>query len=170
MDIQNIAIAHKILIFVLKMIVKNKIEKPFGPSGTTMGLFLFVVGIGITFFSLVGGIIFIIVGGFVGFTSTITLVDSSQRRVKYATNIFGTLPIGKWVAIEDGMKLGLKKSHQGFRIYTRANSMDIHIQDIRIMLFGLDNKPILPVNTCDSIESAKSELEKLSNQLKLGII
>ena len=38
------------------------------------------------------------------------------------------------------------------------------------MLFGADNKQIMPIRKFDSLDSAKIELEGLSNQFGLGLV
>jgi hypothetical protein len=151
------------------MIIKNKIEKPFGPGGSSMGFFLFIAGVIITYFSFIG-LIFAFIGAFMGFTTMSTIIDIDNRRVKNVHYIFGIIPIGKWIEIVSGMQLGLKKIHRGYRTSTRGNSLDIHINDVRIMLYSFDNKIIMPLKKLDSIDKAKEELEQLSNQLELVVI
>lgn len=152
------------------MITRNKLDKVFGPFGSSAGFFLFLGGIISTFYSPVG-LIIAVIGSFVSFTSTSTFVDSENKRIKYSNNLFGILPVGKWVDIKPEMKLGLKKSHQGYQAYTRANQpAGIHINDIRIFLYGSDNKQIMPIKKFNSYESSKKELNELSIILGLGII
>ena len=148
--------------------IKNKLEKPFGPGGSWTGIFMFILGIISTFYSPVG-LIPVILGAFIGFTSTSTIIDIINRRAKNVNYIFGIVPIGKWVKIVYGMKLGLKKIHRGYRTSTRGHSLDVHIKDIRIVLYSFDNKEIMHLKKFDSVDDAKKELELLSNQLELVI-
>jgi len=46
----------------------------------------------------------------------------------------------------------------------------IHYNDIRIVLYGSDNKQIMPIKKFDSYESSKIELKNLSSLLGLDII
>lgn len=50
------------------MITRNKLDKTFGPVGSLAGIF----------YSLTG-LILVLIGAFVGFTSTMTLVDFVKR-------------------------------------------------------------------------------------------
>jgi hypothetical protein len=152
------------------MIIKNKLDVAFGPFGSSTGFFLFIGGIVATYFS-VFGLIIVIIGAFAGFTSTSTFIDSDNKRIKFSNNLFGIIPVGKWIDIKSGMKIGLKKSHKGYRAYIRGTQpIGIHINDIRIYLYGPDNKQIMPVKKVDSYESSKRELDELSNMLGLEII
>ena len=151
------------------MIIKNKLDKPFGPMGTSAGIFMLIAGLVATYFAL-SGLILVIIGAFMGFTSTSTLLDTDKKRIKFSNNLFGILPFGKWINIKTGMKIGLINMHRGYRAYSRSNRMlDIRSKDIRIMLYGADNKQIMPVKKFDSLDLAKIELEKLSDLLGLGL-
>lgn len=69
------------------------------------------------------------------------------------------------------MKIGLKKNHRGYRTYIRGTQkIGIHYNDIRIFLYGTDNKLILPIKKFDVHESSIKELNELSIILKLDII
>jgi hypothetical protein len=152
------------------MIIKNKLDIAFGPFGSSTGFFLFLGGIISTYFSLFG-VIIALIGAFVSFTSTCTFIDPDKKRIKFSNNLFGIFPVGKWIDIRPGMKLGLKKSHKGYQAYIRGTQpIGIHINDIRIYLYGPDNKKIMPIKKFDSYESSKRELVELSKILELEII
>lgn len=152
------------------MIIKNKLDIAFGPFGSSTGFFLFIGGIIATYFSIFG-LIIVIIGAFAGFTSTSTFIDSDNKRIKFSNNLFGFISVGKWIDIKPGMKIGLKKSHKGYRAYIRGTQpIGIHINDIRIYLYGPDNKLIMPVKKINSYASSKRELSELSNLLGLEII
>jgi len=149
--------------------IKNRIEKPFGPGGSWTGIFIFLAGIITTYYTL-AGLALVIPGAFIGFTSTSTIIDINSRRARHVYYIFGILPVGKWIKIEYGMKLGLKKVHRGYRTSTRGHSLDVHINDIRIILYSFNNKEIMPLKRFESADAARKEIGLLSNQLELVII
>lgn len=152
------------------MIIKNKLDKTFGPFGTSTGFFMLLGGIIATYYSFFG-LFIAIIGGFVCFTSTSTFVDTNNKRIKYSNNLFGIIPVGKWIDIQPDMKLGLKKSHRGYRAYIRGTQkIGIHYNDIRIFLYKSDNKQIMPIKKFDSYETSKIELNNLSSLLGLDII
>jgi hypothetical protein len=152
------------------MVIKNKLDKTFGPFGSSTGFFLFLGGVLATYYSLIG-LIIAIIGAFASFTTTSTFIDYDNKRIKFSNNLFGIFPVGKWNDIKPGMKIGLKKSHKGYQAYIRGTQpIGLHINDIRIFLYGPDNKQIMPVKKFDSYESSKRELLELSNMLGLEII
>ncbi len=149
--------------------IKNKLEKVFGPFGTSTGFFLLLGGIIATYFSFFG-LVLVLIGAFVTFTSTNTYIDLDNKKIKYSSNLFGIIPVGKWINIKPDMKIGLKKAHRGYVGYIRGTQpVDIHYHDIRIFLYDFENKPMIPIKKFDSYESAKKELDNLSSLLGIGI-
>jgi hypothetical protein len=152
------------------MIIKNKLDKTFGPFGSSTGYFMLLGGIIATYYSFVG-LFIAIVGAFAAFTSTSTLIDTDNKKAKFSDNLFGIIPVGKWIDIKPDMKIGLKKSHKGYVGYIRGTQpVDIHYKDIRIFLYDSGNKQIMPIKKFNSYESSKNELNSLSTLLGLAII
>jgi hypothetical protein len=152
------------------MTTKNKLDKSFGPVGTSAGIFLFAAGLIITFYSL-PGLILVLIGAFVGFTSTSTLIDFDKKRIRFSNNIFGIIPIGQWISIQTDMKIGIKKSNKVWRAYSRSNrTLDIANNDYRLILYDSKGKEIMPLQKSDNLDSAKLNLDKISKQLGIGII
>jgi len=149
------------------LIIKNKLDKTFGPFGTSTGFFIMIGGIIATFYSFLG-LIIALVGAFACFTSTSTIIDTDNKRIKHSDNLFGIIPVGKWIDIKPDMKIGLKKFHRGYRAYIRGTQkVGIHYNDIRIFLYDSANKQLVPINKFDSYESSKNELNNLSSLLGL---
>jgi len=152
------------------MITKNKLDKSFGPVGTSAGIFMFIAGIVVTFYSFTG-LILVFIGAFVGFTSTSTIIDNDKKSIKFSNNLFGFIKTVQWIDIKPEMKLGLKKSNRVYRAYSRSNrTLDIDSKDIRLILYRADNKQIMPIKKFDSLDIAKVELKKSGNQLGLSLI
>jgi hypothetical protein len=149
------------------MIIKNKLDKSFGPVGTSAGIFLFIIGI-ITLYSSWFGLILVLLGAFVGFSSTSTIIDSDNRRVKFSNNLFGIIQTGKWIFVNQDMKIGIRESNVTWRAYSRGNrSLDIDNKDFRLVLLDSENQEIMTLKKTDSLQSAKAELEILCNKLAL---
>ncbi len=152
------------------MLITNKLDKTFGPFGSSTGFFLMAGGIIATYFS-VFGIILAIIGAFAAFTSTSAIIDTDNRKIKYSDNLFGIFRMGKWVDIKPGMKLGLTRSHRGFVGYIRGTQpASIHYNDIRIILYDSNNRRIMPVMKSDSYEGSVNELNKLGALLGLQTV
>ena len=152
------------------MIVKNKLDRLFGSTGRTAGFCLLLAGFPATYYSLIG-LILIISGAFIAFTTTSSVLDIENKRIKLSNNLFGIISVGKWIDIKPEMKLGLKKTRMGSRSYSMSNiPIDNHTDDIRIMLFSSDNSRIMPVKKFTTLESSKTELDELSITLGLNKI
>jgi hypothetical protein len=149
------------------MIENNLLEKSFGPVGTTAGSVLFIVGL-ILLFTHLTGLILILIGAFVGFSSTSAMIDYEKKRVKISNNLFGIIKTGKWLCIEPTMKIGIKESSLTWRSYSMGNrALDIVNKEYRIILFDSGNKEIIPIKRAKSKESAIIELETMGNRLGL---
>lgn len=149
------------------MIANNKLDKAFGPVGTSSGIFLFVAGLILTCFYF-SGIILVLIGAFVGFTYESTLIDDDKKRVKFSNNLFGIIKTGKWIQIESSMKIGIKESNITWQAHSRGDrTLDITDKDFRIILIDSENREIMPLKKTSSLESAKMELEIIGN--KFGI-
>lgn len=152
------------------MKTKNKLDKPFGETGTTVGYVLLIAGIGASFSSLYA-LLLALFGAFIAFTSKYTILDTQKKKVKSSDHIFGLIPTGKWVDIKPDMKLGLNKSHKAYRVYSRSNrQLDIHQSDIRIILYNSELKSIFDIEKFKDIEKANHKLAELSDKLQLEII
>jgi len=149
---------------------KNKLDRVFGPFGSSMGFFLLLGGILATYFSFIG-LIIILIGAFISFTTTSTLIDFENKKVKFSNNLFGIIAIGRWINIKPDMKVGMKKIHRGYRAYIRGTqAVDIHNKDFRLILYSSDNKQIMPLIKFNSYDSSKAALQELSSSLGLNII
>ena len=152
------------------MITNNRLDKSFGLVGTSAGMFLFLVGLILSFFYF-SGLILLLLGAFVGFTSTSTLIDFDNKRVKFSNNFFGVIQSGKWMPLENSMKIGIKKSNQTYRSYSMGNRvLDIPQNDFRLVLFDSNNREIMPLKKTDTLDAAKAELELMSGKLGLAKI
>jgi len=153
-----------------KMIIKNKLDKSFGPSGTFAGYTIFVVGI-ITTYSNWGGLLLILVGAFMGFSSTSSLLDPDKKKMKFSNNLFGFIHTGKWIDIDATMKVGIKESNIRWTTFSRSNrSIDTVKNDLRIALYNSEEKEIMEISKHVSLESAMPMLKIISDQLGLSSI
>jgi hypothetical protein len=162
-DSKNIYLREKI-----NMIVENKLDKSFGPIGSVAGITLLIVGLILVYFSL-AGLFLIILGAFVGLSSTSSFIDYERARMKFSTNLFGIISIGKWVDVSPDMRIGIAKSNKTWRAYSRGNrTLDITNQDFRITLYDSTDHPIMPINKHKTLDSARKDIEEISS--KLGVL
>lgn len=149
------------------MIIENKLDsRSFGPFGSSTGLFMFLIGLIFSYFNLTG-LIIAIIGAFIAFTSTGTIIDTENRRIKHADYLFGLFPVGKWVYVQPGMKLGLKEVKRGYVGYIRSNQpVEMRSAEIRIFLFDSSRKKVMPIKKIKP-DAAEAELGSLG--LLLGL-
>jgi hypothetical protein len=166
----------------------NKIEKTFGPMAFAGKIMFFVlcvpifggiIGVVNSFsvynmkeaMAMVVIILLFFIGAFTGFTATYSYIDLKNKRIKYSTQLFGIIPIGKWTYLTSDMKLGLKKSTDNWGAYSQSNrSTSLSYSDLKIMLYDAEDTEIIPVKKVKKAKNAESELEKLSKLLNLEII
>ena len=152
------------------MIIRNNFEKSFGPVGAPSGVILFITGLIVTCFYF-SGVILILIGAFVGFSSTSTFIDYENKRVRFSNNLFGIIRTGKWMNIDHTMKIGISHSDVTWRTFSRGNrTLDITGKEVRIILLDSKNSEIMPLKKADSYESAKTESEEIGNRLGLSWI
>jgi hypothetical protein len=152
------------------MIVKNKLDKSFGPSGTFAGYTIFIIGL-ITTYTNLGGLILVLVGAFMGFSSTSTLIDLDKKRIMFSNNLFGFIKTGKWIDIDPTMKVGIKESNITWTTFSRSNrSIDSVKKDFRIVLCDSADIEIMEISKNKSLDAAMAQLETLSRQLGLSAI
>jgi len=148
----------------------NKLDNAYGPVGRASGSLLLLAGVILVFYSF-SGLILILMGGFIGFTYTSVNVDFYRRRVKFTNMILGIVPVGKWLVIQDDMKIGIKKSNKSWSAYSRGNrELEIPANDYRLILCDSKGREIMAVKKFDSLEEAKISLDVYSKQLGTGVI
>jgi hypothetical protein len=146
----------------------NRLDRVFGPFGTSTGTFMTIGGMVMIYYSLYG-IFVVIIGLFVGLTSTSTIIDWDKKQLKHSTNFFGIFKTGPWISIEPGMRLGIKRSRKAWQAYSRSNMpLSLSFSDYRIVLYGANNKQIMPIMKTSSLEMARQQLEELSGKLGLN--
>ena len=151
------------------MIINNKLDQSFGPVGSFAGILVFAAGlVSIYYFSLYS-LILVLIGAFVGFTNSSTLIDFDKKQIRFSNNLFGVIKTGQWITVQPDMKIGISKSNKVWRSYSAGNrTHDIENKDYRLILYDSSGKIIMPVLKVPDLNSAKSELEKICKQLGLS--
>ncbi|MDR2009439.1 MAG: hypothetical protein LBQ22_03050 [Bacteroidales bacterium] len=150
--------------------INNKLYKIFGPFSSGIGIVVIIIGIMTLFENVLIGIIIILIGIFVGFSYTSTVVDINKKRIRFLNNLFGLIPVGKWVDIKSDMKIGLKRNNKRWRIYSRSNrKFDLYEKDYLLILYDYNDKVIMPVKKNDNLECAKSEGVGIAEQFGINI-
>jgi hypothetical protein len=134
----------------------------FGPSQSYMGYVFIGVGIFCSYYSLII-LVFIIPGLFMAFTSTGTIIDTDNKRVKPYTMFFGFIRTGKWTGVNQFSRFGIKKLNSRYSSYSRANiRLDINTSDIRLELINIDGTGKVLLNKYKNVEDAQKEKDRLA--------
>lgn len=151
------------------MTTNYKLDKVFGPVGTAAGFILIIAGLIMTYQSPIA-LILVVIGGFIGFTDTSSVIDLEGRRIRMSNNIFGFIRTGKWMNIEPDMRLGIERPGMVWRSYSRSNrSITISNKEIRIFLYDSNNRKVMPVMKHKTYQTARAELMNLSQELGLKV-
>jgi len=149
------------------VVERNKLDQTFGSAGTSAGIFLVFVGV-IVSCVYPSALVLILIGGFVGFTSTSVLIDYTNKKVKFANNIFGFIPVGRWVHVDPSMRVDIRKSNLTYRAFSRGNRpLDLEQHDFRLVLLDLQGVEIMPLKKFTTREVAMLEVEMMEKRLGL---
>ena len=85
------------------MIINNKLDQSFGPVGSFAGIVVFVAGLGAVYYSLYA-VILALIGAFVCFSYSCTLIDLDKKRIRFSNNLFGVIKTDQWITVKPDMK------------------------------------------------------------------
>ncbi len=151
------------------MIINNKIDKVFGPSGVFAGYVLMTVGL-ISSFYYPTALILLVIGGYTAFTTSGTIIDTDKKRIKHYISHFGLLKSGKWLELESFTGIQISRSNISYSTFSRSNrQLDTKKKGYRILLVDKNKKAGIPLMHCKSLDDAKVEAERLSKSLALPV-
>jgi hypothetical protein len=143
------------------------LDKSFGPAGSTAGVIVFIAGLAMVYFHFTG-LILVVVGAFVGFSTSSAILDYDQKRIRFSNNIFGIIKTGKWMLVDPTMKVGLKKSNRAYRAYSQGNrTTETTLTDFRVYICDAGNREIMEVRKCNSPEEASKACDTIAVSLDL---
>jgi hypothetical protein len=139
----------------------NKLGKVFGPVQIYMGYVFIACGILCASYSFTS-LFLIIPGAFMAFTSTGTIVDTDNKRVKPYTLFFGIMRTGKWIDAGQFTRFSIKKVTKNHTSYSRGSvRLDMDQSEIRLLLINSDNTKNVVLNKFCKFEEAQLEMKEL---------
>lgn len=136
--------------------------KFFGPSASYAGLILIAAGILTMSYSLTA-LVLVVPGAFLAFTSTGTLIDTANKRIRPYTSFFVIIRTGKWINIDQFTRFSISKATRKYTSYSRANvRFDMDVSAIRLLLLNHDGTRKVVINNYEKFEDAQKEMDKLS--------
>lgn len=149
--------------------INNKLDKSFGPAGSSAGIFIFVVGIGMCFFTW-WAIVALLLGAFVGFSYSGSLIHEQDKRFCFYNYFLGFIPIGKCLKAEAGMYLHLQRSNRVYTNYSRGNRpLDMPDKSIRLYLYDKNGAVLFPLKKYRQKEQAKEDAVFIAEKVGLPL-
>ena len=149
------------------MISDHKLDKLLGPAGVFAGYSIIIFGLIGLYFAFTGFIL-VVMGMFMAFTYDGTSIDSSSRRIKNYTCLFGLFKIGKWHSINEFTKFCILKSNRTYTSYSRVYiPLTLKSSDIRLLLLNNNGSLKITVNKFGSFEAARQEMTELIKDLQI---
>ena len=149
------------------MIIKNKLDKVFGPFGSFAGIVILLFGIYAVFYSWIG-LTTIVVGAFLAFSNTGSIIDFENKKIKFSNNLFGLISIGYWIEVKPNMNLKVLNVSKVNTTNSQCNKTSVSkSQDYRIILFSADDKQLMVLKKFKVKEDASKELVEYGKKLDL---
>jgi hypothetical protein len=154
------------------MIIKNNLDRSFGPAASFAGYILLIAGAaGIIFMKNWTGIVIAIMGAFASFTGTAIIIDTDTRKFRFYTKLFGIIKAGKWDNLNQFRELAILQDNRTYTAHSRSNrTISINNNGFGIYMLTQNKQTKVPIIKYKTREQAKKELEKLSVILKLPVV
>jgi len=111
-------------------------------------------------------LLFLIPGTFMAFTSTGTIIDIENKKVRPYTSLFGFIRTGKWIEVSLFSGFKIMKSNRRYTSYSRANvQLDMNISDVKLLLINKNGTRKVELNRYKSFEDARKDMDELKNSL-----
>jgi hypothetical protein len=100
------------------------------------------------------------------FTSTGTMIDIENKKVRPYTTLFGFIRTGKWIEVSVFSGFKIMKSNRRYTSYSRANvQLDVNISDVKLLLINKNGTRKVELNRYKNFEDARKDMDELKNSL-----
>ncbi|MBN1115575.1 MAG: hypothetical protein JXA77_00095 [Bacteroidales bacterium] len=148
-------------------LVINRFDKSFGPVGSFAGLFIFLAGLILIFYSY-SAIILILLGAFVGFTHSSASIDFGDSKIRLTNNICGIFKFGKWIQVHPEMVISIKSNRQIYRNFSRSNRvLDIKTHKYQVLLCDEKLNPLIPLKYIKDLDDGKKIAKEYATRLNI---
>jgi hypothetical protein len=139
--------------------------KFFSPAQSYMGYVFIGAGIFAATYSSVA-LLLIVPGIFIAFTSTGTIIDTTNKRVRPYTSFFGIYRSGKWIDANQFTHFSITRATKKYTSYSRGSvRFDMNIPEIRLMLLNHNGSKKVMINRFNNFEDAQKSMEELKGIL-----
>ena len=151
------------------MVVDNKLDKAFGPSGVFAGYILLIVGV-VSILSGVG-LIVALIGAFTAFTYSGVQINTDKKVYRSYSSLFGALKVGQWKKLSGFTQITVLKSKKKYTTFSRSNrSIETSQIDYRVNLVAPNRNDRVAVKKCSSLDEAYVYAEGLGAQLDIPVV
>jgi hypothetical protein len=150
------------------MIIRNNINLFFTKAGLIAGILFIIAGIWISILYTVNGVMVILIGAFLGFSTETTLIDPLKKKVVHATMWVGFINLDLWIDIEAGMSLRIQKPEYSYLLSGKKRRRIEKGDDFYYMLlFDEKDEFILPVKKFKLKRDAENDLQRMKDMMGL---
>ena len=130
-----------------------------------MGYVFLAAGIFCAYYSL-SILILTIPGAFIAFTTTGTILDIPNKRIKTYTMHFGFFRTGNWIALSKFTRFNIQGAKRRYTTYSRGSvRFDTNLTDINLLLTNRNGSKKVTLNRYSTFEEAQKEKEELAPRL-----
>ncbi len=148
-------------------IESHRLDKLLGPSGSFGGWVILLTGL-VALFASWTAVFLVLIGAFAAFTGTMTIIDFGNRRVKYATALFGLIRFGRWIEVEETMTIRVRQSGRSQTVYSRSNRpLSLGERDFSVVLKDSGGREICPLLRFKSRQAAEEVAVELAGRLQV---
>lgn len=142
--------------------IKYKLDKTFGKTGSILGYLILLAGIYVSFYSWIG-FTTIFVGAFLAFSYNSSQIDFEKRKFNYSSNLFGVISIGSWLDIKEGMNLKIRETGKA----TLSADGKSSLGEFKIYLINEKDVEIVEFCKASTLVEAEKCLADIKNKLEI---
>jgi hypothetical protein len=151
------------------MIIRNNINLFFTKAGLIAGILFIITGIWISVLYTIKGVLVILIGAFLGFSTETTLIDSVKKKIVHATMWVGLINLDGWIDIKTGMSLRIQKPEYSYLLSGKKRRRIEKGDDFYYMLlFDEKDEFILPIKKYKLKQDAENDLQRMKDLMGLS--
>lgn len=151
------------------MVIDNKLDKAFSPSGVFAGYILLIVGV-VSILTGVG-LIVALIGAFTAFTYTGVQINTDKNVYRTYSSLVGGIKVGHWKKLSGFTQITVSKSKKKYTTFSRSNrSIETNQIDYRVTLVNPSKNNRVEIKKCGTLDEAYVYAEGLSARLDIPVV
>lgn len=150
------------------MIIRNRLDKSFGPMPAFAGIVLSVAGI--LMICHLTGISLLVAGALLATATDETTIDTDRKRIRSGTRLLWMFTLGKWQEISEFTGVTLIPVCRKYSVNSRSNQQQTSGEkDYRIYILDKLHKPAFALEKFAGRSEALEEMDRLAQILQLPV-